>query len=202
MANDDGAFNAVSGPPLELLAGWLAEAAAAGAGDPRCFTLATASADGTPHARTVLATGVDDTSVRFTTSRPSVKTADLAENPRAAGVFHWPTLTRQVTLHGHAAELPPDEVRAAYARRSPQLRALAWVYEELGGRAPAGPGEVRPVFARHLELDPQAPPPSWTTFALRPDRVEVWWMPDDAGPPSRVRFDRVGGGWTRRFVLP
>ncbi len=160
MANDDAVLNGVSGRPLELLARWLAEA------DARAFTLATASADGTPHARTVLATGVDDTSVRFTTS------------------------------------LPPDEARTAYAERSPNLRALAWVYEELGGQAVVDPDEVRALFDRHRDRDPAAPPPSWTTFALRPDRVEAWWMPDGAGVATRVRFDRSGGEWTRQYVLP
>lgn len=195
MANDDAVLNGISGP-LDLLARWLAEA------DARAFTLATASADGAPHARTVLATGVDDTSVRFTTSRPSVKTADLAANPRAAGVFYWPALLRQVTLHGAAVELPPDEARAAYAERSPNLRALAWVYEELGGQAVVDPDEVRALFDRHRDRDTAAPPPSWTTFELRPDRVEAWWMPDGAGVATRVRFDRSGGEWTRRHVLP
>lgn len=202
MANDDAALNGISGRPLRVLADWLADAAAAGGPDPRCFTLATASADGTPHARTVLATDLDDTSVQFTTSRPSVKTADLAANPRAAGVFYWPALTRQITLHGSAAELPPDEVRAAYERRSPNLRALAWVYEGLGGPGVAGPDDVRAAFARRLDRLPDAPPPSWTAYALRPDRVEAWWMPGDDDVATRVRFDRAGGEWTRRHVLP
>lgn len=205
MANDDDALNAVSGRPLQLLARWLADAAAAGADEPRAFTLATASPDGTPHARTVLAIGVDDASVRFATSRPSVKTDDLGGNPLAAGVFFWPVLTRQVTVHGHAVELPPDDARTAYAERSPNLRALAWVYEELGGGAagePADPEEVRAAFSRHLDRDRPEPPPSWAAFALRPHRVEAWWIPGDAGVATRVRFDLAGGEWTHRFVLP
>lgn len=200
MANDDPAHNGVSGRPLALLADWMAEAA--GAGDPRAFTLATASADGVPHARTVLAVAVDDASVCFTSSRPSVKAADLAANPRAAAVFHWPALVRQVTLHGPVTELPPDEARVLYAQRSPNLRALAWVYEELGGRALTGPDEVRAAFDRQLRRDPAEPPPSWLAYALRPDRVEAWWIPGDAGVATRVRFDRDGGEWTRRYVLP
>ncbi|RIQ20836.1 pyridoxine/pyridoxamine 5'-phosphate oxidase [Jiangella rhizosphaerae] len=205
MANDDDVLNGVSGRPLQLLSRWLSDAASAGVDEPRTFTLATASLDGTPHARTVLAVGVDDASVRFTTSRPSVKTADLAANPLAAGVFFWPALMRQVTLHGQAVELPPDEARAAYADRSPNLRALAWVYEDLGGGSPGAavdPDDVRAAFTRELDRDRPEPPPSWTAYALRPHRVEVWWMPGDAGVATRARFDLAGGEWTRRFVLP
>ena len=192
----------LGGQPLATLGRWVDEARAADLPMPSTMTLATADADGVPHARTVLATGVDDASVRFTTSRPSVKTADLDGNPRAAGVFFWPSLVRQVTLHGRAVELPPDEARAAYAERSPNLRALAWVHDELGGGPAVDPAEVRAAFGRRLERLPDAPPPSWTTFALRPDRVEAWWMPGDADVATRVRFELAGGEWTRAYVLP
>lgn len=206
MANDGLGLNGVSGHPLDLLARWAGEAESAGAGSPRCFTFTTASGDGTPHSRTVLASGIDGTAVRFNISRPSVKTADVAANPRAAGVFFWPALVRQVTLHGRAVELTPPagERRAAYTAQSPNLRALAWVHDELGGAEgdPVDPEEVRTVFASRLAEDPAEPPPSWTTIALVPDRVDVWWMPDGAGIATRARFERTGDDWARRHVLP
>jgi pyridoxamine 5'-phosphate oxidase len=207
MANDDAGLNGVSGHPLDLLARWAAEAEAAGAGSPRCFTFTTATADGSPHARTVLATRIDGDEVRFNTSRPSVKTADLAANPHAAGVFFWPAQVRQVTLHGRAASIDasPEDARSAYAAQSPNLRALAWTYEELGpgsAGAPVDPEVVRSVFERQLAADPPQPPPSWTTIALIPDRVDVWWMPDGAGIATRARFTRDGDGWSRHYVLP
>ena len=204
MANEEPGLNGVSGHPLQLLAGWVRAAEAAGAGSPRCFTFTTASADGAPHARTVLATGIDDTAVRFNTSRPSAKTSDLASNPLAAGVFFWPSLVRQVTLHGRAVELPADESRPAYPAQSPNLRALAWAYDELGATEgdAVDPGAVRAAFERYLAEDPPEPPPSWTTFALLPDRVDAWWMPDGANVATRARFALTADGWSQRYVLP
>jgi pyridoxamine 5'-phosphate oxidase len=206
MANHGAGLNGVSGHPLDLLARWAAEAEAAGAGNPRCFTFTTATADGTPHARTVLATRIDADEVRFNTSRPSVKTADLAANPHAAGVFFWPAQVRQVTLHGRAAEVAssPDGARSAYAAQSPNLRALAWAYEDLGATEgdTVDPDVVRSAFARYLDEDPPEPPPSWITIALVPDQVDVWWMPDGAGIATRARFTRDDGGWAHRYVLP
>ncbi len=214
MANDGAGLNGVSGHPLRLLADWVAEAAgggASGGSSARCFTFTTASADGVPHARTVLATAIDDSAVRFHTSRPSVKTADVAANPQAAGVFFWPSLLRQVTLHGRAVSLAPapDEARSWYAAQSPNLRALAWTHDEVGGAAggvegaPVDPAEVRAVFERHLAADPPQPPPSWTPIALIPDHVDVWWMPGGAGIATRARFTRDDdGGWSHHYVLP
>lgn len=207
MANEEPGLNGVSGHPLRLLVDWVAEAG--GGSGARCFTVTTASAGGAPHARTVLATRIDDDGVRFNTSRPSVKTADLAVNPQVAGVFFWPSLTRQVTLHGRAVLLPGDDARGGYAEQSPNLRALAWVYETLGAAVGAAAGdaadpvEVRTVFDRFLAEDPQQPPPSWTTVALHPDRVDAWWMPGGAGVATRARFTLdADGGWSRRYVLP
>lgn len=209
MANDGAGLNGVSGHPLRLLAGWVAEAGGGSAA--RCFTFTTASPDGAPHARTVLATAIDDSAVRFHTSRPSVKTADVAANPRAAGVFFWPAPARQVTLHGRAAVLTPSpsEARSWYAAQSPNLRALAWTHDEVGGPAgghegaPVDPAAVRAVFERYLAEDQPQPPPSWTPIALVPDRVDVWWMPEGSGIATRARFTLDDdGGWSRHYVLP
>ncbi|TDC52604.1 hypothetical protein E1212_08405 [Jiangella ureilytica] len=208
MANDGAGLNGVSGHPLRLLADWVA--AAGGGSAARCFTFTTASPDGAPHARTVLATAIDDAAVRFHTSRPSVKTTDVVANPRAAGVFFWPSPARQVTLHGRAAVLTPSpsEARSWYAALSPRLRALAWTHDEVadasGGveGAPVDPAVVRAVFERYIAADPPQPPPSWTPLALVPDRVDVWWMPEGSGIATRARFIRHDGGWSHRYVLP
>ena len=75
--------------PMAVLARWVAES-----GQPT-MTFATADASGLPHARTVLITEVDATSVRFHSSRPTTKTTDIAAQPRASGVFYWPGRDRK-----------------------------------------------------------------------------------------------------------
>jgi pyridoxamine 5'-phosphate oxidase len=192
--------------PLHTLAQWAQLAEDTGQLSPRTMTFATADADGHPHARTVLTTVIDDESVRFHSSRPTIKTTDLAVNPRVSGVFYWPGLARQVTMHGIAHELPADVSRQAYPTRPPQLQLLAWVYEELGGDAASSavnPDEVDMVFAAHAQRDSLPMPPSWTTIRLVPDHMLFWVSHGPEHPPVRVRY--VPGddaGWHHHNVLP
>jgi hypothetical protein len=123
---------------MAVLARWVAES-----GQPT-MTFATADASGLPHARTVLITEVDATSVRFHSSRPTTKTSDIAAQPRASGVFYWPG--RQVVLRGVASELSAASSRAAFPSRPLGLRRLAWAYEALGADgsdSAVAPGDVR-----------------------------------------------------------
>lgn len=191
--------------PLALLAAWAQEA-----GTPTTMVLATADADGAPHARTVVVTAVTGDGLRFHSSSPTTKTDDLAANPRASGVLHWPALGRQVVVTGTTLELPAEVSRAAYPTRPRQLQLLAWAYEHLA-RRPVGPdgeqpaGAVEAAVAAAAEHDPAAlaMPASWTTLQLRPHRVDVWRAGDEPGPPSRTRHVRAaGGGWRRFPVLP
>jgi pyridoxamine 5'-phosphate oxidase len=191
--------------PLHTLARWGGEAEAAGELSARTMTFATADAAGVPHARTVLTTVIDDESVRFHSSRPTTKTMDLAANPHASGVFYWPGLARQVTLHGVARELPADVSRAAYPTRPPQLQLLAWVYDELGGDGPVtdvDPAEVRRLFDTYADQDSLSMPQSWTTIRLAPDRLMFWMSHGPDRPPTRVCYDRTADGWQHRYVLP
>ena len=82
--------------PLQQLASWLEDAQAAALTQPDAMTLATASADGVPSARMVLLRGLDDRGAVFYTNAASRKGRELLENPRAALVFHWEPLGRQV----------------------------------------------------------------------------------------------------------
>ena len=201
----------LAGDPLEALARWVDEAAAAGIPVPSTMTLATAGADGTPHARTVLVTVVDPAtgSLRFHSSTPTRKTVDLAANPAVSGVFHWPTLGRQVVLAGTAEELDVATSRAAFATRPRSLQLVAWAYEELtptlaGPDHAVAPGAVEEAFTAAAERDPATlpMPPSWTTIRVVPARVDFWQAGGELSPPSRTRFVREGPGWRSFPVLP
>ncbi len=168
------------------------------------MTLATADADGVPHARTVVITTVDQESLRFHSSRPTGKTADLVVNPRVSGVFHWPVPGRQVVLHGTAAELDDAVSRAAFPTRPEPLQRLAWAYEELlpglvGPDRAVAPGAVERAFAagRVGEM-----PPSWTSIRLLPHQLDFWQAGTDHTPPTRTRFVRHDDGWHRYRILP
>jgi pyridoxamine 5'-phosphate oxidase len=196
----------LSGDPLALLERWVAEADAAGL--PRTMTFATATADAVPHARTVLVTGVGADGVRFHSSTPTAKTRDLATNPRAAAVFHWPALERQVVLQGGATELDDATSRAGYRSQPRELQLLAWAYQALLPRLQAPddavpPGAVEEAFDA-AAADPASTeaPPSWTTILLEPDRLDFWQAGTKTSPSTKTRFVRDSGGWRHFPVLP
>jgi len=181
--------------PMAVLARWVVES-----GLPM-MTFATADASGVPHARTVLITEVDATSVRFHSSRPTTKTLDIAAQPRASGVFYWPG--RQVVLRGVASELSAAVSRAAFPTRPLGLRRLAWAYEALGADgsdSAVAPGEVERAFAAAGAAAEM--PPSWTTIAFVPDEADFWQAGDDDTPATKTRFTRDGPAWRSRPALP
>lgn len=222
----------ITGNPLETLARWALEAEDAALPSPRTLTFATVDATGTPHARIVLSTVIDDEHVRFHSSRPTAKTRDLAQNPRASGVFFWPALARQVILHGTASELDASVSRAAYPTRPRQLQLVAWAYDDVlrEGGAPIGaasadvgpddgPRAARRVasdlatsaeridrsVAEHAARDAATlpAPGSWTTIAFVPERVDMWEGVGLDVAARKTRFDRQpDGSWVRTEILP
>lgn len=192
---------------LTVLVRWIAEAGAAGLPVPSAMTFATSGPDG-PHARMVLATVVGPDGLRFHSSLPTTKTRDLAADPRASAVFHWPSLGRQAILTGRAALLDATTTAAAYPDRPFQLRMLAWAYDELlprltGPRYEVAPGAVERAFDA-AAADPRsaAAPPSWTTITFAPVRVDFWQAGTGTTPPRKTRYERSGTGWRSFPVLP
>jgi pyridoxamine 5'-phosphate oxidase len=190
------------GDPLTVLARWMA------AGEHQTMTLATADADGVPHARTVLVTGIDPSGVRFHSSTPTTKTRDLAANPRASAVFYWPAQARQVVLQGAANELDAETSRAGYRTQARQLQLIAWAYQALLPQLhppdyAVPPGAVEEAFdAAAANPASQEAPASWTTIRLEPDRVDFWQAGTESAPSIKTRFVRDGEGWRHFPVLP
>ena len=180
---------------MAVLARWVEES-----GQPT-MTFATADASGAPHARTVLVTAIDATSLRFHSSRPTTKTLDIAARPQVSGVFYWPG--RQVVLNGTASELPADVSRTAFPTRPLGLRRLAWAYDVLGAEGSdtvLAQGDVERAFAAAGAARDM--PSSWTTIRLVPDRADFWQAGDDDTPAAKTRFTRAGADWTCHPALP
>ncbi|PFG34415.1 pyridoxine/pyridoxamine 5'-phosphate oxidase [Sanguibacter antarcticus] len=213
--------------PLDTLAAWADEAESAGLASPRTLTFATVGADGAPHARIVLSTVIDSQHVRFHSSRPTAKTRDIAENPRASAVFYWPDLSRQVILHGTATELDEATSRVAYPTRPRQLQLVAWAYDDvltevgvLGAQAtppeettsrtvasdvPTSTERIAASVAHHGAQDPATlpMPGSWTTIAFVPDRVDLWQGVGPEVAAHKARYDKgADGTWQRSEILP
>lgn len=109
---------------------WLSEALARDVPEPNAMTLATATGDGVPSARVVLLRGFDERGFVFFTNYESQKGRELAENPRAALVFHWPALGRQVRITGEVSRVSREESEAYFHTRPRGSQLSAWASEQ------------------------------------------------------------------------
>lgn len=188
--------------PLRQFGAWLAEAQAIDLPLPNGFALATADGAGAPSVRMVLLRGFDAAGLRFFTNRESRKGRDLAANPHAAAVFHWPQLSRQVRFAGPVAALD-EQASTAYWTTRPrgsQLAASASAQgEEIADRA-ALEERVAAVEA-HLNAGDVPMPPFWGGYVLRPDVAEFWESREDR-LHDRVEYRRLSHGWERRRLQP
>ena len=187
--------------PVQQFLAWLADAAEAGIREPNAMTLATATATGEPSARIVLLRGVDADGFTWYTNRESRKGRDIVENPRAALVFHWDALERQVRVVGSVDRVPDDASARYFAGRPRKSQLAAWA-------SPQG----QPIASREVleeaqrRLDEAVPgdvplPPFWGGYCLRPAMLEFW-----QGRRSRLHdrfaYLRVTGGWRIERLAP
>ena len=189
--------------PVAAFDAWFADARGLGLRVPEAMTLATAGADGTPTARIVLMKGHDGDGFVFFTDRRSRKGADLRDNPRAALVFHWEALGRQVRVEGAVATVD-DEASQAYYRTRPRGSQIgAWASHQsapIASRAELE-AEVAAVEERFAGVDPPPLPPHWGGYRVTPDRYEFWTHHDDR-LHERIVFRRDGATWVRELLSP
>ena len=157
--------------------------------------LSTVSPDGGPDARTVLLTEFDDEGLYFHTDSRSRKAADLAANPAVALTFLWPNFTRQLVVRGLAAVASRTEQEAAFSRRSPYLKQLAWQNSPEFAQLPR---EQRVSEWASFSV-PGSPPDTWIGYVVRPTRLTFWESnPDTAS--RREEYTLVGGEWVLGYL--
>jgi pyridoxamine 5'-phosphate oxidase len=191
--------------PVTRFREWYDDAVARGVQLPDAMTLATATPDGRPSARTVLLKGADERGLRFFTGYDSRKGRELAANPRAALVFHWNVEPRrQVLVEGTVERLPREESEA-YFRTRPREAQLAAAVSRQSERL-ARRDELEAAFAeaaRAYEGRDVPLPDHWGGYLLVPDAFEFW---ESAGPSrlhDRFRYRRNdGGSWDCERLYP
>jgi pyridoxamine 5'-phosphate oxidase len=188
--------------PIELFKKWYEAAEEAGIYLPEATALATADAAGAPAVRMVLLKGVDAAGFTFFTNYDSRKGAELAANPRAALVFHWAILERQVRIEGEVARLGVDESRAYFRTRPRGSRIGAWASQQ---SAPLPRREDLEQRVREYEAmypGPDVPlPPFWGGYRLVPRRIEFWQGRINR-LHDRLLFERTAMGWTASRLYP
>jgi pyridoxamine 5'-phosphate oxidase len=187
--------------PLAQLRSWLEAAEAAGTREPNAMTLATADAEGVPSARVVLLRGLDDKGLTWYTNRGSLKGRDLASNPRAALVFHWELLERQVRVSGDVSGVPEAEAEAYFAERPRRSQLSAWASPQgmtIPHRAQleAATEDIATSYPEAVPL-----PPFWGGYRLRPVMFEFWQGRRDR-MHDRFRYLRDGDAWQIDRLAP
>lgn len=187
--------------PIALFGVWMKDAEASELNDPNAAALATATSDGIPSVRMVLAKQADERGFSFYTNAESQKGLELAENPRAAMCFHWKSLRRQVRIAGPVSELPAEEADS-YFRSRPRLSQLGAVASEqsrvLASREVLE-AKVRELDARFPEEIPR--PAYWRGYLLRPERME-FWLGREGRLHDRFLYVRDDDGWGKRLLFP
>jgi pyridoxamine 5'-phosphate oxidase len=171
--------------------------------DVNAMILATADKNGAPSARTVLLKGADARGFVFFTNYDSRKGHELSENPRAALVFYWPELERQVCVSGLVARLPVAESEAYFKSRPKGSRLSAWASNQSEAVASRDVLEKQwqEMAARFASGDIPLPL-NWGGYVLAPDSIEFW-----QGRPSRLhdrfRYARqVDNSWVIERLSP
>jgi pyridoxamine 5'-phosphate oxidase len=188
--------------PFALFRSWMAEAERTEPNDPNAMTLATATADGIPAARIVLLKGIDDQGFVFYTNTQSRKGEELAANPRAALLFHWKSLRRQIRVEGSVGPVTPAEADAYFASRPRISRLGAWASDQ-SRTLPARADLERRLAEQEARFpeDHVPRPPHWSGYRLSPARFEFWQdMPYRLH--DRTIFTRAGSGWETGKLFP
>ncbi|MFQ5696894.1 MAG: pyridoxamine 5'-phosphate oxidase [Myxococcota bacterium] len=204
--------------PLPLLQRWLDEAIAERvARNPTAMTLATVGASGLPEARVVICRGWDLESgwLVFYTHRRSPKGTALERSGRAAAVFHWDALARQVRVEGPVVRSPESESDAYFSSRPPEAALSAWASDQsrpIASRA-ALLEKLARTEARFRGRDPGAPvprPPHWGGYRLWIESLELWVgrfgrLHDRALWTRALEAEGAGfraGRWSRQRLQP
>ena len=188
--------------PYSLFGTWLKEAEATEPNDPNALALATVDADGMPNVRMVLLKSFDSDGFVFFTNYESRKGQELLGQKKAAMVFHWKSLRRQVRVRGNIETVSDAEADAYFETRARGSRIGAWASKQsrpLESRFALEKAVAEYTIKFGIGHIPR--PAHWSGFRLKPTSIEFW-----ADRPfrlhDRVEFTRAGEGWEKVRMYP
>jgi pyridoxamine 5'-phosphate oxidase len=193
--------------PFQFFDTWFAEATASEPSDANAMTVATVSSGGVPAARILLLKGVDPVGINprgfvFYTNKQSRKGDELAANRRAALLFYWKSLARQIRIEGTVTDVTDSEADAYFVTRPRISRLGAWASQQ------SRPLESRAELeARLAALEVKYPgeaiprPPHWSGYRLIPNYFE-FWQAREFRLHDRRTFTRAGADWRAARLNP
>jgi len=188
--------------PIAAFSAWLAEAEASEPRDATAMTLATVGADGMPSARMVLLKGVDDRGFVFYTNLESRKGRQLLAHAKAALVFYWKSVNRQVRVEGDVTPVSEAEAEAYFASRPRDSRIGAWASTQSRPLESRFALEKRVAeFALKYPIGPVPRPPYWSGFRIAPRLIE-FWQEGTFRLHDRLVYHRDGESWRTERLYP
>ena len=188
--------------PFALFDEWFKKACESEPNDPNSMALATAGLDRQPHVRMVLLKGHGPNGFVFYTNEDSAKGNELRENPRAALLFHWKSLRRQIRIEGSIEPVSDLEADTYFETRGRESKLGAWASDQ---SRPLGSREMFEArfekMKARFEGEEVPRPPHWGGYRLRPDRIEFW-----TDRPHRLHERRLftleDGDWSEGLLYP
>ncbi|MCX7340771.1 MAG: pyridoxamine 5'-phosphate oxidase [Hyphomicrobiales bacterium] len=190
--------------PLALFESWMSEAKASEINDPNGMALASTDADGMPNVRMVLLKAFDARGFVFYTNTQSQKGNEILGSMKAAALFHWKSLRRQVRLRGPVELVSDAEADAYFQSRPRDSRIGAWASQQsrpLESRFALEKAAAH--YAAKYAIGAIPRPPHWTGIRIMPTSIEFW--KDGAFRlHDRVVFRRPepSGDWTKTRLYP
>ncbi len=188
--------------PFRQFEKWFQEAQAAKVTEPNAMTLATATREGRPSARTVLLKSFDGRGFVFYSNYESRKGREIEANPRATLVFPWLVLERQVIIEGLITRVAREEAEAYFHSRPQASQLAAWASAQstiISGRKVLEEAfkEIEKKYAGQV-----VPlPPQWGGWRLAPETVE-FWQGRRSRLHDRLRYRRVADSWSVERLSP
>ena len=172
MADRTGIF--AGDDPFLIILDWMREARLAEPNDPEAAALATVDSGGTPNVRMVLVKAVEEGSLLFFTNFGSAKAREIDAAGKAALVFHWKSLRRQIRARGLVEQVSGNAADDYFATRSPESRLGAWASDQSSALSNRKELEARLAAARSEHGDNPRRPEFWGGFRLTPLEIEFW----------------------------
>ncbi len=189
--------------PIEQFNQWLTDAKQhPSIAEPTAMTLATATPEGAPSARIVLLKNCDADGFLFYTNLESRKSRELRATQRAALMFYWMPLDKQVRVEGTVVPASAEESDAYFASRPREKQIGAWVSRQSQTMGARGNFEAQLAdFTESHEGRPITRPPFWGGWRVVPERIE-FWQQRDARLHVRDLYTRDGNAWVHSLLYP